>query len=114
MVLERFSNILSGGRLSDIACRWGGEEFAIILPQTTMSQAFDVTERFRSRLANVIWPEHPGLVITASFGVCDIDNSDLPPNPTNLFLSAEKAMYAAKEQGKNRVECFLNKVNATK
>ena len=114
MVIERFSNILSGGRLCDIACRWGGEEFAIILPQTTMFQAFDVTERFRAQLANVVWPEHPGLVITASFGVCDIENSELPANPTNLFLSAEKAMYAAKEHGKNRVECFLNKVNTTK
>lgn len=114
MVIERFSNILSGGRLCDIACRWGGEEFAIILPQTTMFQAFDVTERFRAQLANVVWPEHPGLVITASFGVCDIENSELPANPTNLFLSAEKAMYRAKEAGKNRVESFLKIVDATK
>ena len=108
-VIERFSNILNGGRLSDIACRWGGEEFAIILPRTTMAEAFDVTERYRIQLTNIVWPEHPALVITASFGVCDIENSELPPTPKTLFLSAEKAMYTAKNGGRNRVECFQNK-----
>ena len=109
MVIERFSNIISGGRLCDIACRWGGEEFTIILPQTTMIEAFDVTERYRTQLANMVWPEHPGLVITSSFGVCDIANAESPPTPKSLFLCAEKALYAAKLAGRNSVECFTKK-----
>ncbi len=107
MVIERFSNILNSGRASDVACRWGGEEFAIILRETTMAEAFDVTERYRIQLANVVWKEHPGLVITASFGVCDVTNADSPPTPKSLFLCAEQALYKAKSGGRNRVECFI-------
>ena len=108
-VIERFSNILNSGRASDVACRWGGEEFAIILRETTMAEAFDVTERYRIQLANVVWKEHPGLVITASFGVCDVTNTDLPLTPKSLFLCAEQALYKAKSDGRNRVECFIKK-----
>ncbi len=109
MVIERFSEILSGGRLSDIACRWGGEEFAIILPQTTMVEAFDVTERYRTQLASIVWPDHAGLKITSSFGVCDIANSKLPLTPKSLFESAEEALYKAKSTGRDCVKCFQKK-----
>lgn len=109
LVIEEFSKILSGGRLTDIACRWGGEEFAVILPQTTMQEAFRVAEKYRKQLNDLVWPEHPGLVITSSFGVCDINGCESPPNAKNLFKSAENALYKAKENGRNRVEFFQKK-----
>ena len=110
-VIERFANILNSGRVSDIACRYGGEEFAIILPQTTMAESIDVIERYRNQFANTTWSDHPGLVVTASFGVCDIESMELPPLPKTLFMSADQAMYRAKQGGRNRVERFFTKVN---
>ncbi len=104
LVLERFARILSSGRTSDVACRYGGEEFGIILPSTTLSEAAEVAERLRERLASERWPRHEDLRITASFGVADI--SCIPPNtlPSFMVEAADKAMYAAKHGGRNRVE----------
>ena len=53
LVLERFGKILSSGRVSDVACRCGGEEFGIILPSGTLDEAFEVAERLhpQDRLA---------------------------------------------------------------
>ncbi len=112
IVIERFANILGGGRVSDIACRYGGEEFAIILPQTAMAEAIDVTERYRAQFAAMTWVEHPGLVVTASFGVCDIENSEQPASPKSLFMSADQAMYSAKQLGRNRVERFMSQARS--
>ncbi len=113
IVIERFANILSSGRVSDIACRYGGEEFAIILPQTTLSEALEVTERYRAQFAAVTWPQHSGLSITASFGVCDTESSEAPPTPKSLITSADNAMYVAKQNGRNRVERYMSKVQST-
>lgn len=110
LVIERFANLLTAGRASDIACRYGGEEFAIILPQTTAAEAIEVTERYRIQLATTTWQEHPGLTITASFGVCDIENCETPITAKSLFKSADRAMYLAKQRGRNRVQGFSAQV----
>ncbi len=104
LVLERFARILSGGRTSDVACRYGGEEFGIILPSTALHEAADVADRLRERLANERWPRHDDLRVTASFGVADI--SCIAPNtlPRSMVEAADKALYAAKHGGRNRVE----------
>ncbi len=104
LVLERFARILSGGRTSDVACRYGGEEFGIILPSTSLHEAADVADRLRERLANERWPRHDDLRVTASFGVADI--SCIAPNtlPRSMVEAADKALYAAKHGGRNRVE----------
>ncbi len=104
LVLERFARILSGGRTSDVACRYGGEEFGIILPSTALHEAGDVADRLRERLANERWPRHDDLRVTASFGVADI--SCIAPNtlPRSMVEAADKALYAAKHGGRNRVE----------
>lgn len=72
LVLERFARILSGGRTSDVACRYGGEEFGIVLPSTSLDEARDVAEQMRERLASERWPRHDDLRVTASFGVADV------------------------------------------
>lgn len=104
LVIERFAAILSGGRMSDISCRYGGEEFVVILPQTTAAEAIEVAERYRAQLAQLTWSDHPGLVVSASFGVCDLESLDTPKTPENFFSTADRAMYRAKEMGRNRVE----------
>ena len=104
LVLERFAKILSSGRTSDVACRYGGEEFGIILPSTTLAEAHEVAERFRERLAAEHWPRHDDLRVTASFGVADmtcIQSTDLP---RAMVEAADRALYAAKHGGRNRVE----------
>lgn len=107
LVIERFASILQSGRASDIACRFGGDEFAIILPQTTLTEAIEVTERYRNQLAGTTWPERPGLVVTASFGVCDLESIDQPPTQKKFFDGADRAMYLAKQHGRNQVQVFL-------
>ena len=103
MVLERFAQILSSGRLSDIACRYGGEEFTIILPQTSRAEALDVAERYRAQLEECTWSDFPGLRVTASFGVCDIDHIESPKTSKSLLSCADTALYHAKNNGRNRV-----------
>lgn len=103
-VLERLARIFQTGRGSDIACRWGGEEFGIILPNTVGSEAFEVADRYRRAIEQEVWPSVPGMVITASFGVADL--LVLPGTPTieDLVFAADSALYQAKINGRNRVE----------
>ncbi len=93
---ERFK---SNVRQSDYLARWGGEEFVLVCPDTTLSQAQHVAETLRSRLESE--EVHPGIHITASFGVATLAQSNLDP----LFKSADEALYDAKYQGRNRVVC---------
>ena len=106
-VLERLARILQTGRGSDIACRYGGEEFGIILPNTVGSEAIEVADRYRRAIEQEIWPSVPGMVITASFGVADV--FVLPGTPTieDFISTADAALYRAKVNGRNRVEAAV-------
>ena len=102
-VLALFSSILSGGRASDIPCRYGGEEFGVILPATALPEAIEVAERFRRAFEEHQWRRHPDLVLTASFGVADISALGVAGKPTDLVSRADTALYASKRGGRNRV-----------
>lgn len=102
-VLERVSAILIEGRGSDIACRYGGEEFGLILPQTTLAEACETAERHREQLAAIQWPDRPGLRISASFGVADIKSLPNDLGAEDLVQRADEALYAAKAAGRNSV-----------
>ena len=108
-VLERLARILQTGRGSDIACRYGGEEFGIILPNTVGSEAIEVADRYRRAIEQEVWPSVPGMVITASFGVADV--FILPGIPTieDFISAADAALYRAKVNGRNRVEVAVPK-----
>lgn len=93
--------ILEGSREQDICSRLGGEEFAIILPGTAQDQALIIAERYRQVIENLTI-DYDGqiLKITASLGVsgnCDLHDIDL------LLKTADKALYAAKSDGRNCV-----------
>ncbi|MDQ7094615.1 diguanylate cyclase [Desulfosporosinus sp. PR] len=87
-------------RSSDIVGRIGGEEFAIILPETQISEALLVAERIRAAIENLL-VEFNGITlhITASFGVTDQPENDCSLD--KMFNRADGALYEAKERGRN-------------
>ncbi len=99
-VLQVFSEILTSHRLSDIACRYGGEEFAIILPRTDVEEATAVAQRLRAHLSEHEWSDQPTFNATASFGICDLSMCKEPFAETMVDL-ADKALYAAKQTGRD-------------
>ncbi|BCM92074.1 phytochrome-like protein cph2 [Abditibacteriota bacterium] len=85
-------------RTTDFFARYGGEEFALILPNTDTQGALVLAERLRARIEGVAWSERP---VTASFGVATL-HEDMK-QPENLTRSADEALYASKNRGRNRV-----------
>ena len=103
-VLSEFAALLQETvRDVDLAGRWGGEEFVLILPGTDLAGGARVAERIRAALAGriVLAVDRTPITVTASFGVAAI-----PPEKTasELFAAADAALYEAKRAGKNRVE----------
>ncbi len=97
--------ILKTARKSDISARVGGEEFAIILPETEVKRALEIAERLRLGIKNIIIPvEGKNLVITSSFGVTEC--LDEEPTINKVLGQADSALYQAKRQGRNRVVLF--------
>lgn len=95
-VLEQFAELIGQGRDNDIACRYGGEEFAIILPHSSAEDAARVAERMRAELERRVWMNQSKHVITASFGISDLARAGEPTSEA-LIASADKALYKAKE-----------------
>lgn len=86
-------------RPTDIAGRWGGEEFVIVLPHTTASEAVGVLERIRESLALTLATGSTP-AFTVSFGVGDFEDADTFGDRVG---SADQALLAAKRAGRNRV-----------
>lgn len=82
----------------DLLARWGGEEFVIVMPQTTATEAAGVAERLRLALAQAEWPA--GLAVTASWGVAQADDE---AGIDIAMRAADQAMYRAKAAGRDRV-----------
>lgn len=93
-------------RESDVVCRYGGEEFAVILRHTLTKDAVILAERLRREVESSIFkPGNEELKITASFGITGSDNY---PDATRLSAdtlmeTADRALYQAKTEGRNRV-----------
>jgi len=108
MVLSEFGRILKESiRQSDLVCRYGGEEFAVILPDTDIKNAVDVCERFREKLAERMFEFNSSqFKITVSIGVASLGKSKAK-SFDELVRMADQALYQAKERGRNRVQ-FLS------
>ena len=87
----------------DLACRLGGEEFVIIMPDTDIARAYQVGERLRANIAaeNFTINSELSIRVTASVGLGTLERAD--DTPETIFKRADNALYAAKRRGRNRV-----------
>jgi diguanylate cyclase (GGDEF)-like protein len=94
--------IREGLRASDVAARWGGDEFVLLAPNTRADEAISLAERVRSLVATA--PAQAGLAaVTISMGVATL-TAELPfHTPEALLRTADTALYMAKRSGRNRV-----------
>ena len=98
-VLRRVAQIiLETARDSDIVCRYGGEEFCVLLPQTDIGQAAHAAERLRCAIEQL---EFKDLSITASIGVSSFGQG--ATDPQGLLDQADQCLYVAKRCGRNQV-----------
>lgn len=88
-------------RQTDVAARWGGEEFLVLLPDTSLLQALTLAERLRAQVARHDFRFNgQRLPVTISAGVCSIAKAG---SPDDLLKQADINLYAAKEAGRNRI-----------
>jgi diguanylate cyclase (GGDEF)-like protein len=100
-------------RSGDLAARYGGEEFAVILPNTDAPGAIEVAKRIKSQLANLQIAHGDssiGKYITASLGVASLIPTS-QNEPEFLIAQADKALYQAKEQGRDRFVVFCENLD---
>jgi len=104
MVLSKIGKMLKEWvRQSDLVCRYGGEEFAVILPHTPVEQAVGVCERFRKMLMEHTFEFHTSkFQMTVSIGIASIKGSK-SKSPDELMRYTDHALCQAKELGRNRV-----------
>ena len=102
-VLRVFGALLTNNaRASDISCRYGGEEFLLVLPGLTQEGAAARAEHLRRALsATPVDYAGSQITVTASFGVATYPTHGLTPD--DLIAAADSALYLAKSQGRNRV-----------
>ena len=98
-VLSTLSSIVKEHiRTNDIFARWGGEEFVLVCRDTRIEQASLIAEKTREIIANFSFAEN--IHVTASFGVATLNANE---TLEQLFNNADKALYEAKNQGRNKV-----------
>jgi diguanylate cyclase (GGDEF)-like protein len=103
-LVEAAAVIKGSARETDVVSRFGGDEFALILPDTGGEGAFAVGERIRERVAEFEFLSQDGLKIrlTASVGVATLP--DVAASAEELVQAADSAMYYVKEHGKNGIQ----------
>lgn len=104
-VLQECAQIMrQGSRSGDLAARWGGEEFLVILQGADAARAHEIAERLRHAIQHFEWKAiAPALRVTVSIGLSsspEVDGGDLQA----LVARADERLYAAKARGRNRVE----------
>ncbi|WP_211907306.1 sensor domain-containing diguanylate cyclase [Vibrio sp. B1FLJ16] len=102
-VLKHFSHVLAENtRKTDCVGRWGGEEFLVICPNTDLNSAMILAEKLRSQVEKSQFPTVDK--VTCCIGVADFRRGD--NNKEQALALADKALYAAKEQGRNKVVSY--------
>ncbi|MEK6283194.1 MAG: diguanylate cyclase [Acidobacteriota bacterium] len=101
-------------RSADIACRYGGEEFCILLPQTSVTEAGVIAERMRQKVTETDYPygkSQPTGTVSISIGIStfgrNIDTAE------SVIAAADRALYNAKRKGKNRLEFYVDNLTGT-
>ncbi|HVQ39582.1 MAG TPA: diguanylate cyclase [Pyrinomonadaceae bacterium] len=102
-------------RSADIACRYGGEEFCILLPQTNLSEAGVIAERMRQKVTETDYPygkSQPRGTVSISIGISTFGKHI--DTPDSVIAAADRALYNAKHLGKNRIEFYVDNLIATR
>lgn len=103
IILKELSELIRKNlRESEYFIRWGGEEFVILMPGTSLQGAKMVAEKLRRVVENAVFPEVKK--VTCSFGVTSLEEED---TIKSFFERADEALYEAKKNGRNRVEVKL-------
>ena len=110
IALQRVSKILkASSRNSDYVARFGGEEFAIILPNTDAQGAMVCAEEVRFAIASQPWPKRP---LTISIGVTTTgiseENQEVTDTYTRLLSEADQALYTSKDTGRDKASHFIS------
>jgi diguanylate cyclase (GGDEF)-like protein len=101
IILRRIAEVISDhSRQLDKAGRWGGEEFLMLLPQTTLIDAVKLAERLRISIMTLEHPEAAQRPVTVSIGVAEVREDEAF---SAAFDRADAALYKAKDEGRNRV-----------
>ncbi|MCA9279110.1 MAG: diguanylate cyclase [Phycisphaeraceae bacterium] len=93
--------VQSCSRETDIACRYGGEEFVIIMPETPPDAAVKLCDRIRNTLESLTWPQMPERVVTASVGVAGCKSTP-KLDALEWIALADQCLYRSKEGGRNK------------
>ena len=105
-VLIEISSILKKfTRNSDLVCRWGGEEFVILLKDCKIDDAYDKAMLLKNNIETL--EDQFGFRITMSFGITDLTNKTMK----SAIIEADNAMYKSKEAGRNRITIYRLKNN---
>jgi diguanylate cyclase (GGDEF)-like protein len=91
-------------RSADICARFGGEEFVVVLPETSLATAMEVGERIRKGIAAAPLLNKPRVQATVSIGVATMEKEQ---SISELFAAADAAVYLAKNEGRNRVRSHM-------
>lgn len=107
VVLRSIARIIKAEiRMVDVLCRFGGEEFVVICPETSGTEATIIGERIRKRVEQTKFRFHGELIrITISGGINQFDPLQ-PKTEISLFNGADQALYLAKNEGRNRVVMY--------
>jgi diguanylate cyclase (GGDEF)-like protein len=111
-VLIELSTILQGSlRNSDFICRFGGEEFVALLPDTNTQNALSVAEEIRKKIEahNIVQPDGQIIKCTVSLGVSEIITSE-DKTIEQVLNRADEALYKAKDEGRNRVVSYIHSI----
>jgi len=104
-VLRSLATLLQDNlRRYDVLARWGGEEFIMLFPDTSLDQGLEITEKLRGTIAETVFELDCGAVsTTATFGLAPLSATD-SDGFIDSYTEADRALYTAKQGGRNRVE----------
>ncbi len=103
MVLNGVAKVLQReSRQSDLACRYGGEEFVLLMPDTPASDSTTVCERIRVAVEACRWPRFPMLRVTVSIGLAGASGA-APVSADQWVEATDHNLYSAKRAGRNRL-----------